>query len=112
MLAALHDRLGPAGDKTTVLVATEFGRTAAANGSGGTDHSQASVAMLLGGAVAGGRVQADWPGLRAADLYESRDLNPTASLDALIAGAAAESFGLDPRRTASTLFAEAARKLR
>ncbi|WP_267939539.1 DUF1501 domain-containing protein [Paraburkholderia flagellata] len=104
MLASLRDGLGPAWDKTTVLVATEFGRTAAANGTGGTDHGQASVAMLVGGAVAGGRVQADWPGLRTADLYESRDLKPTASLDALIAGAAAESLGLDPQRTASTLF--------
>jgi len=107
MLAALRDGLGPAWDKTTVLVATEFGRTAAANGTGGTDHGQASVAMLVGGAVAGGRVQADWPGLRPADLYESRDLKPTASLDALIAGAAAESLALDPQRTAAALFAEA-----
>nr|WP_321925097.1 DUF1501 domain-containing protein [Paraburkholderia guartelaensis] len=110
MLASLRDGLGPAWDKTTVLVATEFGRTAAANGTGGTDHGQASVAMLVGGAVAGGRVQADWPGLRSADLYESRDLKPTASLDALIAGAAAESFGLDPQRTASTLFGDAGTK--
>ncbi|WP_415764030.1 DUF1501 domain-containing protein [Paraburkholderia sp. J10-1] len=110
MLASLRDGLGAAWDKTTVLVATEFGRTAAANGTGGTDHGQASVAMLVGGAVAGGRVQADWPGLRTADLYESRDLKPTASLDALIAGAAAESLGLDPQRTASTLFGEAGAK--
>ena len=110
MLASLRDGLGPAWDKTTVLVATEFGRTAAANGTGGTDHGQASVAMLVGGAVAGGRVQADWPGLRTADLYESRDLKPTASLDALIAGAAAESLGLDPQRTASTLFGDAGTK--
>ncbi|HKR41046.1 MAG TPA: DUF1501 domain-containing protein [Paraburkholderia sp.] len=110
MLASLRDGLGPAWDKTTVLVATEFGRTAAANGTGGTDHGQASVAMLVGGAVAGGRMQADWPGLRSADLYESRDLKPTASLDALIAGAAAESLGLDPQRTASTLFGDAGTK--
>nr|WP_201698035.1 DUF1501 domain-containing protein [Paraburkholderia hiiakae] len=110
MLASLRDGLGPAWDKTTVLVATEFGRTAAANGTGGTDHGQASVAMLVGGAVAGGRVQTDWPGLRTADLYESRDLKPTASLDALIAGAAAESLGLDPQRTASTLFGDAGTK--
>ncbi|WP_415914003.1 DUF1501 domain-containing protein [Paraburkholderia sp. J76] len=110
MLASLRDGLGPAWDKTTVLVATEFGRTAAANGTGGTDHGQASVAMLVGGAVAGGRVRADWPGLRSADLYESRDLKPTASLDALIAGAAAESLGLDPQRTASTLFGDAGTK--
>ncbi|MEM5310535.1 DUF1501 domain-containing protein [Paraburkholderia sp. JHI869] len=110
MLASLRDGLGPAWDKTTVLVATEFGRTAAANGTGGTDHGQASVAMLVGGAVAGGRVKADWPGLRSSDLYESRDLKPTASLDALIAGAAAESLGLDPQRTASTLFGDAGTK--
>lgn len=110
MLASLRDGLGPTWDKTTVLVATEFGRTAAANGTGGTDHGQASVAMLVGGAVAGGRVQTDWPGLRTADLYESRDLKPTASLDALIAGAAAESLGLDPQRTASTLFGDAGTK--
>ncbi|QNB14364.1 DUF1501 domain-containing protein [Paraburkholderia tropica] len=107
MLAALRSGLGPAWDKTGVLVATEFGRTAAANGTGGTDHGQGSVGMLMGGAVAGGRVIADWPGLRHADLYEGRDLKPTASLDALIAGAAAESLGLDPQRTAAALFAEA-----
>ncbi|HKU00590.1 MAG TPA: DUF1501 domain-containing protein [Paraburkholderia sp.] len=107
MLAALRDGLGSAWDKTTVLVATEFGRTAAANGTGGTDHGQASVAMLAGGAVAGGRVLADWPGLRPADLYEQRDLQPTASLDALIAGAAAESLQLDPQRTTVVLFAQA-----
>ncbi|ALK34855.1 DUF1501 domain-containing protein [Burkholderia plantarii] len=107
MLAALRDGLGPVWRDTTVVVATEFGRTAAANGTGGTDHGQGSVAMLLGGAVAGGRVIADWPGLGGADLYEGRDLKPTASLDALIAGAAAETLRLDPQRTAATLFGQA-----
>lgn len=104
LLAALRDGLGPQWAHTTVLVATEFGRTAAENGTGGTDHGTASAAMLVGGAVAGGRVIADWPGLRQSDLYEGRDLKPTAALDALIAGAAAESLRLDPQRTASALF--------
>ncbi|MEK6421200.1 MAG: DUF1501 domain-containing protein [Burkholderia gladioli] len=108
MLASLRDGLGPVWNDTTVVVATEFGRTAAANGTGGTDHGQGSVAMLLGGAVRGGRVIADWPGLRNADLYEGRDLKPTASLDALIAGAAAETLRLDPQRTGATLFDRAA----
>ncbi|GAB7537525.1 DUF1501 domain-containing protein [Burkholderia sp. 3C] len=108
MLASLRDGLGPVWNDTTVVVATEFGRTAAANGTGGTDHGQGSVAMLLGGAVQGGRVIADWPGLRSADLYEGRDLKPTASLDALIAGAAAETLRLDPQRTGATLFDHAA----
>ena len=107
MLASLRDGLGPLWDKTTVLVATEFGRTAAANGTGGTDHGQGSVAMLVGGAVNGGRVIADWPGLKPNELYQGRDLRPTTGLDAVIAGAASESLGLDPHRTAATLFAQA-----
>ena len=74
MIAALHDGLGAAWANTVVLVATEFGRTVAANGTGGTDHGTGAVAMLLGGAVQGGRVVADWPGLDSAALYEGRDL--------------------------------------
>lgn len=97
MLASLRDGLGPLWGKTVVLVATEFGRTAVPNGTGGTDHGTASAAMLIGGAVRGGRVIADWPGLSPARLHEGRDLKPTASLEALIAGVAAESFGADPR---------------
>jgi len=104
MLGALHEGLGPAWDKTTIVVATEFGRTAAVNGTEGTDHGTGTAAMVLGGAVRGGRVLADWPGLRAADLYEGRDLRPTTSLDAMIAGAASETFGLDPHRTMASLF--------
>lgn len=109
MLAALRDGMGPLWSRTTVLVATEFGRTAAANGTGGTDHGTGSVAMVLGGAVQGGRVIADWPGLASRELYEGRDLKPTTSLDALIAGCASESLGLDPQRTAAALFGKAAR---
>jgi len=104
MVAALRDGLGPLWEKTVVLVATEFGRTAAANGTGGTDHGTASAAMLFGGAVKGGRVLADWPGLSQANLYEQRDLKPTIGLDAVIAGAAAESFEIEPERVAKALF--------
>lgn len=59
LLGSLRDNLGPAWSQTTVLIATEFGRTAAANGTGGTDHGTGSVAMLVGGAVKGGQVMAD-----------------------------------------------------
>ncbi|MGF6572898.1 uncharacterized protein (DUF1501 family) [Paraburkholderia sp. GAS333] len=106
MLGALRDGMGEQWSRTTVLVATEFGRTAAANGTGGTDHGTGSVAMVLGGSVQGGRVMADWPGLAAHQLYEARDLKPTTSLDALIAGTASESLGLDPQRTATALFGQ------
>ena len=104
MVGALRDGLGDAWKQTTVLVATEFGRTAAANGTGGTDHGTASAAMLLGGAVNGGKVLADWPGLDQRALYEERDLRPTLDLDALMATSAAEAFRLDPELVKRTLF--------
>ncbi len=104
LVDALREGLGPVWERTVVLVATEFGRTAAANGSGGTDHGTASAAMLLGGAVNGGRVLANWPGLSPAALYEGRDLAPTLDLDALIATVAAETFRLAPDRVMRALF--------
>jgi uncharacterized protein (DUF1501 family) len=109
LLASLKTGLGADWSNTLVLVATEFGRTAAINGTGGTDHGTASVAMLLGGAAKGGRVLADWPGLGPSALYENRDLRPTLDLDALIANALAQHYGLDLGRTAATLFPEGQR---
>ncbi|HOB13444.1 MAG TPA: DUF1501 domain-containing protein [Novosphingobium sp.] len=104
LIASLRDNLGAAWKDTLVIVATEFGRTAAVNGTGGTDHGTASLAMLIGGTVAGGRIVSDWPGLGAAQLYEGRDLKPTTSLDAMLAGALAGHFGLDPAHAAPRLF--------
>ncbi len=104
MIASLKTGLGPLWSKTMVLVATEFGRTVKVNGTAGTDHGTASVVWLLGGAVKGGRVVADWPGLGDAALYESRDLKPTAGLDTVIGSAAASHFGVDPQRTMAALF--------
>lgn len=83
-LGAMRDALGPVWRRTAVLVMTEFGRTAALNGSGGTDHGTGGAAFVLGGAVAGGRVIADWPGLSPERLFERRDLAPTADLRSLI----------------------------
>ena len=104
LIGALRTGLGPAWSQTLVLVATEFGRTAAPNGTGGTDHGTGAAAMLFGGAVQGGRVIADWPGLAAASLYEGRDLKPTFDLDVLIGSVVAAHYGLDPRATLPTLF--------
>jgi uncharacterized protein (DUF1501 family) len=104
MVGALREGLGDAWKQTVVVVATEFGRTAAANGTGGTDHGTASAALVAGGAVQGGRVLADWPGLAANALYEGRDLRPTLDLDALLAALAAETFALDPAQVGRTLF--------
>jgi len=104
MVAALKQGLGRLWTDTMVLVATEFGRTVKINGTQGTDHGAASMAMLLGGAVQGGRVIADWPGLSDAALHEGRDLRPTTALDALIGSAVAGHFGIDAPRTMAALF--------
>jgi uncharacterized protein (DUF1501 family) len=79
-LRTLKDSLGDVWSRTAVMLATEFGRTAAANGTRGTDHGTASAAFLLGGAVAGGRVMANWPGLSNGELYQQRDLKSTLDL--------------------------------
>ncbi|MBX3564222.1 MAG: DUF1501 domain-containing protein [Sphingomonas sp.] len=104
MIAALKAGLGPLWNDTMVLVATEFGRTVKVNGTGGTDHGTGSAAMLLGGAVNGGRVLADWPGLGDAALYEGRDLKPTMALDTLIASAVGSHFDLTGAQAAAKLF--------
>jgi uncharacterized protein (DUF1501 family) len=109
MIGALQTGLGPVWDDTLVLVATEFGRIVAINGTGGTDHGTGTAAMLFGGAVKGGRVFADWPGLATANLYEARDLKPTTPLDAFIGGAVADHFAVEPPRAMAALFPASAR---
>lgn len=108
LIAGLHEGLGAAWSQTVILVATEFGRTVAANGTGGTDHGTGAAALLLGGAVQGGRIVADWPGLAPSNLHEGRDLRPTLALDGLVAAVCAETFDLDPERTGRVLFPDAA----
>lgn len=93
-LQALRRGLGDAWGQTAILTVTEFGRTAAANGSGGTDHGTGSVAFLAGGAVHGGRVLADWPGLASDKLYQGRDLAPTTDLRAVVKGVFRDHLGL------------------
>ncbi|WP_287787562.1 DUF1501 domain-containing protein [Acidiphilium sp.] len=106
-VGALKAALGVAWAKTAVLVITEFGRTARINGTRGTDHGTATVAFLAGGAVQGGRVMATWPGLKDRQLFQNRDLAPTADLRALAKGVLAAQFGLGPAALAR-IFPESA----
>ncbi|WP_019026184.1 DUF1501 domain-containing protein [Colwellia piezophila] len=76
-LAALKSGLGDEWQNTVIIIGTEFGRTAKENGTGGTDHGTGSALFLAGGAVNGGKVQGKWPGLKADELFEQRDLMPT-----------------------------------
>ena len=93
-LAAFERGMGEAWRETVILVVTEFGRTARENGTDGTDHGTATTAFLVGGAVRGGRVLADWPGLAPNQLHENRDLRPTTDLRALIKGVLADHLGM------------------
>jgi uncharacterized protein (DUF1501 family) len=103
-LAAFETGMGAAWSETVVAVVTEFGRTARINGSEGTDHGTATVALLLGGALTGGRVIADWPGLKDADLHENRDLRPTADLRAVLKGVLRDHLRVDDRALAADVF--------
>jgi uncharacterized protein (DUF1501 family) len=103
-LAMLKSELGAHWHETSVLVVTEFGRTVAANGTRGTDHGTAGCAFLAGGAVRGGRVVGDWPGLSARDLHEGRDLRATTDLRALFKAVLHERFGVAEGALARTVF--------
>jgi uncharacterized protein (DUF1501 family) len=103
-LKSLKTALGPTWQRTAILCLTEFGRTARPNGSGGTDHGTASAGLLLGGAVAGGRIIADWPGLSAASLYEGRDLKPTLNTHRLFKAVLQDHLGLPANQVDGTVF--------
>ncbi|HVW68833.1 MAG TPA: DUF1501 domain-containing protein [Steroidobacteraceae bacterium] len=103
-LRSLKEQLGPTWNDTVVLLATEFGRTAAINGTRGTDHGTGAAAFLIGGAVRGGRVVADWPGLSAHALYQGRDLMPTQDLRSVLKGVLTEHLHVPARALDSTVF--------
>lgn len=103
-IAALRDQMAPVWRDTVVVVVTEFGRTVRMNASDGTDHGTATAAMLLGGAVDGGRVIADWPGLAENALYEGRDLMPTTDLRAVLKGMLRDHLGLEGLLLAERVF--------
>jgi uncharacterized protein (DUF1501 family) len=103
-LRALGSDLGPLWSRTAVLVVTEFGRTAAMNGTRGTDHGTAGCAFLVGGAVRGGRVIADWPGLGAASLLDDRDLKPTLDLRSVFKAVLGEHLRIDAKTLATRVF--------
>lgn len=103
-MATLKTALGPAWRHTVVLVVSEFGRAVRPNGSGGTDHGTGGAAFAAGGAVRGGRVIADWPGLGERALHEGRDLRPTLDLRALFKAALVAQLGLGKAALDSDVF--------
>jgi uncharacterized protein (DUF1501 family) len=103
-IAAIESNMGAAWGETVVALVTEFGRTAKINGTNGTDHGTGTVALLAGGALKGGRVIADWPGLKTADLYEARDLKATTDLRAVLKGVLKDHLRLEEHTLAADIF--------
>ncbi len=104
-LAALREAMPPAAwQRSVVVVATEFGREVAVNGTQGTDHGSGGAAFVLGGAVHGGRVLADWPGLSRAQRYEGRDLRVTTDLRAVLKGVLGDHLQLPNAVIEQTIF--------
>lgn len=103
-LDALRKQLGSAWSETVIAVVTEFGRTVKVNGTRGTDHGTATAALLLGGAVNGGRIVADWPGLATNNLYDGRDLYPTTDIRSIFKGILWEHLQIPPAYLDSEVF--------
>src|SRR5205085_6485983 len=103
-IAAVETEMGPAWRETVVAVVTEFGRTARVNGTEGTDHGTGTVALLAGGALKGGRVIADWPGLKQSDLQDGRDLKPTTDLRAVLKGVLKDHLRVADEALANKVF--------
>jgi uncharacterized protein (DUF1501 family) len=107
-IAEFQNGLGAHWRDTVMIVATEFGRTAKINGTFGTDHGTGTIALLAGGAVKGGRVIADWPGLANGKLYEGRDLAATTDLRAVLKGVLHDHLGINERVLAERVFPDSA----
>lgn len=104
-ILTLRNEMGdPVWDKTTVVAMTEFGRTARMNGTGGTDHGTGGLMILAGGAIRGGRVHGDWPGMSDTALYQGRDLMPTRDVRAHAGWLIRGMFGLDRSLIESVVF--------
>lgn len=95
---------GPVWNKTTVVAVTEFGRTARMNGTEGTDHGSGGLMVMAGGALRGGQVMTDWPGLETSQLYQQRDLMPTRDVRAYLAWILHSQFGLTTSALENSVF--------
>jgi uncharacterized protein (DUF1501 family) len=107
-LSALKTALGPHWDKTAVVAASEFGRTVAVNGTGGTDHGTAGIAFLFGGAVGGGTIHAEWRGLKPAALKDGRDLPAQTDTRAIFKAALADHLGVGREALDQRIFPDSA----
>jgi uncharacterized protein (DUF1501 family) len=107
-IAGLHDGLQQGWAQALAVVVTEFGRTAAVNGTGGTDHGTASAALLLGGALKPGGIVGDWPTLGEGRLHEGRDLAPTLDVRGLFKAVLRDHYGVESSALEGQIFPDSA----
>lgn len=103
-IKAYHDAMGATWSRTVVVIATEFGRTAAINGTGGTDHGTGGAMFLTGGALRGGHVAGQWPGIARGQLYQDRDLHATTDLRSVFKGVLAAHLNLSESALETRIF--------
>lgn len=103
-LRAFQTGAAPIWERTAIAIVSEFGRTAAVNGTAGTDHGTGGLALLAGGAVRGGRIAGDWPGLAPSSLNEGRDLRATSDLRGLFKGLLAAHLRVGERALETQVF--------
>jgi uncharacterized protein (DUF1501 family) len=108
VLDGLNTGLGAEWSNTVVVVATEFGRTARVNGTGGTDHGTGSTALVLGGGLKRGGIIGDWPTLKQDALFENRDVRPSLDMRGLFKGVLAEHMGVDHAALEAKVFPDSA----
>jgi uncharacterized protein (DUF1501 family) len=106
--AALKTALGETWNKTVIVAASEFGRTVAVNGTGGTDHGTASIAFMMGGSVAGGAIHAQWKGLKSSALRDGRDLPATTDTRSIFKGILADHLGVAKKSLEDRIFPDSA----
>lgn len=102
--AALAEAMAPVWDKTLIISVSEFGRSLHQNGGNGTDHGTGGTMFLAGGAVRGGRVIGDWPGLRTRDLYQERDVYPANSVEGVLKAALIDHLGIAQGHVENVVF--------
>lgn len=95
-LSTLQQELGPVYAETTIVVMSEFGRTVAENGNGGTDHGHGNVMWVMGGNIKGGKVYGQFPGLQANQLHQGRDLAITTDFRTVIGSLLTQHLQLTP----------------
>ena len=108
LIDGLSSGLGPEWANTAIVAATEFGRTAHVNGTGGTDHGTASTALILGGGLKQTGIVGDWPTLQQARLFENRDTAPALDMRALFKGVLTEHLGVDRHALDTAIFPDSA----